>query len=207
MPFLAALIQAWRTAPVSAHVDPSLPPGHRTPAAPVAPPPVAPAAHASTHPHLAPWLLVSWLVMFLGALFSGYVLIRAGSLEWTMHAGSWPVTITGGLLLLAAALACRPGRLPLAAAAAAAGIMVAWLSQLHGAMFAAGQTPASHLEFASWFTITGVLLILTLLLGAATIVSALGDRGGLPSRARGLRVVYGAMSLSWFVILSAFSRG
>jgi cytochrome c oxidase subunit 1 len=163
--------------------------------------------HARQHsPALAPWLLVAWLVMFLGSLLSGYVLIRAGSTAWPMHAGNLATTVIGGSLLLVGALACRPSRGPLWAAALAAAAVVIWLAQLHGATLAAGQTPALHLEFASWFTMTGVLLVLVALLGVAAAASALGDGARLSSRATGLRVIFGAMSLLWFVTLSVFSR-
>jgi cytochrome c oxidase subunit I len=155
---------------------------------------------------LGAWLIVSWLVMFLGSLVSGYVLIRAGSTDWPKHAGDLSTTAVGGAMLLAGALACRPARLSLGVAAAMAGVMVGWLAGLHGATVAAGDTPASNLEFASWFTITGALLMLVSMLGTAAAVSALGDRARLSARASGLRVIFGAMSILWFVTLSVFSR-
>jgi cytochrome c oxidase subunit 1 len=155
---------------------------------------------------LTPWLVVAWLVMFLGSLLSGYVLIRAGSSEWTAHAGSLAATLVGSVLLLAAAVACRPDRAALVKTAVIAGALVGWLSRRHGTTFLAGYTPASHLEFASWFTITGVLLALVAGLALATIAMAFGEKARLPARATGLRIVYGALSLLWFVALSAFSR-
>jgi predicted membrane channel-forming protein YqfA (hemolysin III family) len=84
--------------------------------------------------------------------------------------------------------------------------VVTWLARVHGATFAAGQTPVLHLEFASWFTITGVLLVLIALLAVSAAATALGDKAKVPSRAAGLRVVFGAMSILWFVTLSVFSR-
>jgi hypothetical protein len=143
--------------------------------------------------------------MFLGSLLSGYVLIRAGSTAWPMHAGNLATTVIGGSLLLVGALACRPSRGPLWAAALAAAAVVIWLARLHGAAFAAGQTPGLHLEFASWFTITGVLLVLIALLAVSAAATALGDNTKVRPRAAGLRVMFGAMSILWFVTLSVFS--
>ncbi len=155
---------------------------------------------------LTPWLVVAWLVMFMGSLVSGYVLIRAGSAEWSAHAGHILTTVVGSGLLLVTAGACRPDRAALVKAAVAAGALVGWVSRLHGDAFLRGDTPGSHLEFAAWFTITGVLLALIAGLAVATAAVALGEKARLPARAAGLRVIYGALSLLWFVTLSVFSR-
>ena len=53
------------------------------------------------------------------------------------------------------------------ASAASGAVLLVWLSTLHDAVFKAGRTPVSHLEFASWFTITGVLLTVDRRCGAA----------------------------------------
>jgi heme/copper-type cytochrome/quinol oxidase subunit 3 len=145
------------------------------------------------------------MAMFFGSLLSGYVLLRAGNAEWPQHASGWDLAIGGTVLLAVAALVTRPSRLALVASAGPGTAIVVWLSTLHGAAFNAGRTPASHLEFASWFTLTGVLLTVVALVSGAAAWSAFGRSASSPARARGLRITWGALSLIWLVLLSAFS--
>ncbi len=143
--------------------------------------------------------------MFFGSLLSGYVLLRAGNAEWPMHASGWGLALGGAALLAAAAIAARPTRAGLLGSAALGAALVVWLSTLHDAAFTAGRTPASHLEFASWFTLTGVLLTLIAIVCGAAAWNAFGSPAALPARARGFRIVWGSLSLIWLVVLSAFS--
>ena len=154
---------------------------------------------------VAPWLLSAWLVMFFGSLLSGYVLLRAGNAEWPLHASGWGLAAGGALLLAAAAIAARPTRASLLGSAALGAALVGWLSTLHDAAFKAGRTPASHLEFASWFTLTGVLLTVIALVCGAAAWNAFATQAMLPSRARGFRIIWGSLSLIWLAVLSAFS--
>ncbi len=153
---------------------------------------------------LAPWLLVAWLVMFFGSLFSGYVLLRAGAIDWPTGTGSWTLAAGGAALLGLAAIASGPGRRTLVVSTAAGLAAVMWMAAVHGTAFAEGRTPQSHLAYASWFTVTGVLIMVV---AAATIVTAWSAAGAAnrAERARGLRIVWGSLSLIWLVVLSAFS--
>ena len=38
---------------------------------------------------VAPWLVAAWQTMFFGSLLSGYVLLRAGNVDWPMHVSGW----------------------------------------------------------------------------------------------------------------------
>ncbi len=208
IPFLVALVLAYR-APASARKESDASFGEASPIAPdrTHPHPSAPDRTCShpPAPDLAPWLLVAWMVMFFGSLLSGYVLLRAGNAEWPQQASGWGLAIGGAVLLAVAGLLVRPSRAGLLASAVPGAAVVVWLSTLHGAAFHAGRTPASHLEFASWFTLTGVLLTVVAIVSAATAGSAFGRSASSPARARGLRITWGALSLIWLVLLSAFS--
>ena len=154
---------------------------------------------------IAPWLLAAWQMMFFGSLLSGYVLLRSGNADWPVHASGWALALGGALLLAAAATAARPARASLLGSAALGAALLVWLSTLHDAAFQAGRTPASHLEFASWFTITGVLLTVIAFVCGAAAWNAFLHPAMLPARARGLRIVWGSLSLIWLAVLSAFS--
>ncbi len=155
-------------------------------------------------PDLAPWLVVAWLVMFFGSLLSGHVLLRAGAVDWPSHAGNWLLAAGGAALLAVAALASRPARGPLIVSASAAVAAAAWMAFEHGKAFEAGGTPASHLEWGSWFTLTGVLLTVIVLLAAFAAWSAVDRSPARHGRVRGLRIVWTSLSLIWLAVLSAF---
>jgi len=193
LPFLVALLSAKRVEPVA--------PGAPVAPAPVAPgAPVAPAAPGVT---LAPFLLAAWMVMFFGSLLSGYVLLRAGSTTWDTSAGDWRLALGGGALLAAAAVAVRQRSwLGPATAVGLGAVLVVWLSTLHSRAFASGHTPASHLEFGSWFTITGCLLTIV---AAVSVASIRAGRSPWIRRPASLGVIWGSLAVIWLVVLSAFS--
>ena len=83
--------------------------------------------------------------------------------------------------------------------------VAAWMARAHGAAFESGRTPASHLEAASWFTLTGVLLTVIVFAVAAALWTAVDRPAMRTGRARGLRIVWGSLSLIWLAVLSAFS--
>lgn len=156
-------------------------------------------------PDLAPWLVAAWLTMFFGSLLSGYVLLRAGSAEWPSAASGWSLALGGAALLAGAALMTRPARAWLFTSTVPAATVVVWLTSLHGSAFDAGLTPASHLELASWFTLTGMLLTVVAIVVGVAGWSAMVAPAAWPARSRGLRIVWGSLSLIWLVVLSAFS--
>ncbi len=208
IPFLLALLRARRTPPLS-----------RTFQHPSAP--LSTLQHlSSTFPApfstLPAFLSVAWLMMFMGSLVSGYVLIRAGSAEWTQHSGGFGFAIAGAFVLAGAAAACgvradepmrARARWRVGGAAAALAAFVIWLASAHATTFAAGGAPATHLEWASWFTITGVWLLIVAAMAVIAAGTAAGEHARLAARAAGLRVVLGAMSILWFVSTCVFSRG
>ena len=154
---------------------------------------------------LAPWLVAAWQTMFVGSLLSGFVLLRAGNVDWPAPLSGWRLALGGAALLAAAAAVARPTRAGLLASAVSGAGLVVWLSTLHDAAFKAGHTPIAHLAFASWFTLTGALLTVISFVSAAAVWNAFRHPAMLPARARGFRIVWGSLSLIWVAVLSAFS--
>ena len=122
IPFLIALVQAWRQpAPEPVPMRMSL----------------VQVNHETTP--LPAWLLAAWMVMFFGSLLSGYVLLRAGSTTWGASAGSWTLTLGGGAILVAAAVAVRRRTwLGPAAAGGLGAVLVIWLSTIHSRAYESG---------------------------------------------------------------------
>jgi cytochrome c oxidase subunit 1 len=203
LPFVVALVMAYRT-PASARVA-SLGEAGPGNAGTIDDASQREADRRGSRP-LAPWLLAAWLTMFFGSLLSGYVLLRTGNAEWPDPASGSSLALGGASLLAGAALMSRPARAWLFASAVPGVAVVVWLSSLHGAAFDSGHTPASHLEFASWFTLTGVLLTVVAIVVGVAAWSAMVAPAARPGRSRGLRIVWGSLSLIWLVVLSAFSR-
>jgi hypothetical protein len=81
-------------------------------------------------------------------------------------------------------------------------LTVLWLSMQHSRAFGAGRTPASHLEYASWFTLTGCLLTMV---AAVSVASVRTRRHSWIERPASLGVVWGSLAVIWLVVLSAFS--
>jgi heme/copper-type cytochrome/quinol oxidase subunit 3 len=114
--------------------------------------------------------------MFFGSLFSAYVLLRAGALEWTEARAwiHWPQTLAQTAALALATLLLRLAfrRMTLAsphsaadtkrvvrplwmASVAAAGFL-GWKVWDYAALVGAGMHPADDLALACWFVLTGV---------------------------------------------------
>lgn len=122
------------------------------------------------------WLFVASLVMFFGALFSGYVLLRAGSgsweAPWATDAGPGDPWFRLLWLVVAAALtrAATPqppasspwvaGRSPLPIAALAGALFCGMTWVAARGLIAGGHGPATGVAAASWFAVNGVLAAL-----------------------------------------------
>ena len=123
------------------------------------------------------WLFLASLVMFFGALFSGYVLLRAGSATWdTPWTGAGPDAdpwITAGLPFIwisGAAVALRRWRAAYATLVGAQssrwGLLLVstfvatayWLTAALS-MARTGHGPATGVAAASWFVLTGVVFV------------------------------------------------
>jgi heme/copper-type cytochrome/quinol oxidase subunit 3 len=108
----------------------------------------------TTAARLGMWLFLSSEAMFFGSLFSGYVMLRAGAIDWPAGFGGLPWLET--VLLIGATAAFGPSRIRLMAANALGLAFVAVKILNDAVMIGEGQAPASNLMLASWFTLTGV---------------------------------------------------
>jgi cytochrome c oxidase subunit 3 len=92
--------------------------------------------------------------MLFASLFSGYVMLRAGSSDWPAHFAGFPWLET--LLLAAASLAIGRSRARLFASSVFAVAFVTMKVLSDVALIGKGMTPASSVFLACWFTLTGV---------------------------------------------------
>ena len=100
------------------------------------------------------WLFLASCTMFFGSLFSAYVMLRAGSLEWPKPLGTIPWLETGLLLGGAAAFGATRIRLISAHALGLAFIAVKLLNDL--VMIRKGLTPSTTIQLATWYTLGAV---------------------------------------------------
>ena len=116
------------------------------------------------------WLFIASLVMFYGALYSGYVLLRAGSDTW---AAPWTAgEVWHRTWLVGAAAMCvsahRKNTAPvrrltfLHVSAFLGGAFVIRGVSTAAGLAGAGHAPSSSVAAASWFVLTGVHAVLVL---------------------------------------------
>jgi heme/copper-type cytochrome/quinol oxidase subunit 3 len=111
--------------------------------------------------------------MFFGSLFSAYVMLRAGSLEWPGPLAQFPWLETALLIGASAVFAGERIRL---IGAHALGLAFVAVTLLNGAvMIQKGLLPATSLQIACWFTLGGVLL--AYVVGAASYTGWLAGPG------------------------------
>jgi cytochrome c oxidase subunit I len=109
---------------------------------------------APTVPRLGMWLFIASEAMLFGALFSGYVMLRAGSTSWPAPLGGFPWVET--LLLVGASAAFGAKRSQLIVSNAL-GVTFVFIKLINDAsLINKGITPSTDLMWACWFTLTGV---------------------------------------------------
>jgi heme/copper-type cytochrome/quinol oxidase subunit 3 len=103
---------------------------------------------------LGMWLFLASEAMLFGSLFSGYVMLRAGAIEWPKAALAFPWLET--VLLVGASAAFNHERIRLIAANAL-GLTFVFIKLLGDvALINKGITPATNLMWACWFALTWV---------------------------------------------------
>ena len=112
---------------------------------------------------LGTWLLLASLTMFFGSLFSAYVMLRAGSLEWPGPLAQFPWLETA--LLLGAAAVFSEARIRLISSHALGLAFVAIRLMNDALMIRQGLAPSASVQLACWYTLGAVHT--TLVLGAA----------------------------------------
>jgi cytochrome c oxidase subunit 3 len=92
--------------------------------------------------------------MLFGSLFSGYVMLRAGSTEWPRLPGGFPWLETVLLVGASAAFGAKRSQLIVSNTLGLTFVAMKVLGDV--ALLNSGMTPATNWMWACWFTITGV---------------------------------------------------
>ncbi|HXG73155.1 MAG TPA: cbb3-type cytochrome c oxidase subunit I, partial [Gemmatimonadaceae bacterium] len=163
---------------------------------------------------LGMWLFIASEVMLFGGLFSAYVLLRAGAVQWGHDGGAFglvhAVTLTIPLVLGTAFLQIGSRRgLALSAVFGAAFVMKHAVD--YGALLTAGATPASATFLALYFLLTGVHalhvvggVIVNAYLAARGERSTGGDSARFANRVRAVSIYWYFVDVVWLFILIAF---
>ena len=158
---------------------------------------------------LGMWLFLASEAMFFASLFSGYVMLRAGSTDWPAAFSSFPWLETA--LLVGASAAFGPSRVQLMAANALGLAFVAVKILNDSVMIDAGQTPAANLMLASWFTLTAVHAFHVLAgavfsgwLAGPAFRLASEQRDRWTARIHATRRYWLFVDLVWLIIVAAF---
>ncbi len=108
-------------------------------------------------PALGSWLFLASCTMFFGSLFSAFVMLRAGSLEWPEPFALYPWLETALLLGATTTLGETRIRLIISHALGLAFVAVKLLNDL--VMIRKGLLPSASLQLACWYTLGGVHLV------------------------------------------------
>jgi len=103
---------------------------------------------------LGAWLLLASLTMFFGSLFSAYVMLRAGSLEWSGPLAQFPWLETA--LLIGASAAFSEERIRLISSQALGIAFVAIRLMNDAIMIRKGLVPSASVQLACWYTLGAV---------------------------------------------------
>jgi heme/copper-type cytochrome/quinol oxidase subunit 1 len=117
-------------------------------------PPSSYATTGTTSASLGMWLFIASEAMLFGSLFSAYVMLRAGSIEWPHPITGFPWLET--LLLIGASAAFNKGRMRLVVSNSLALTFVVIKILGDVTLIQAGITPATSVFWACWFALTGV---------------------------------------------------
>lgn len=126
----------------------------------------------------AMWLFIGSVVMFYGSLFSGYVLLRAGSLTWEMPwkvgpAAEWPYSVDHWFRTMWLGFAVMQARRLKGDGVPFPGLpRFSWMVVLAGAAFVwrcwyigdwlsgLGYTPSASVPLACWYVLNGTIAAL-----------------------------------------------
>ncbi len=163
----------------------------------------------TTSARLGMWLFLASEAMFFASLFSGYVMLRAGSVTWTdrFHGFPWLET----LLLVGASAAFGASRVRLIASHALALTFVVIKIAGDAVMIGNGALPSDNLMLASWYTLTWVHAfhvfagaIFTGWLAGPSFRMADEDRERFEARIDATRTYWLFVDLVWLAIVVGF---
>jgi len=152
--------------------------------------------------------LASEAILF-GLLFSGYVMLRAGSAEWPASFAGFPWLETLLLVGASAAFGAKRSQLVVSNALGLTFVVIRLLNDL--AMIDKGRLPANDLMLASWFTLAGVHALHVLAgavftgwLAGPSFAMASEDRGRWLARIEATRRCWLYLDLVWLFIVIGF---
>jgi heme/copper-type cytochrome/quinol oxidase subunit 3 len=117
---------------------------------------------------LGMWLFLASEVMLFGGFFSAYVLLRTGTPNWPSHELNVPMAALNTAVLIASSMTMvmawaslkmqqwGKGRGYLAATFLLGAVFLAMKGVEYAQHFAAGETPAFNMFFATYYTLTGM---------------------------------------------------
>ena len=170
------------------------------------------------------WLFLASLVMFFGALFSGYVLLRAGSAAWDTPwlsvAAPWrvfPFPLSQTLWLAGAGASVWRWRVGYPRGSGQQQVIFRWLPVFAALTFTAdwanmattltgsGHGPATSVGAASWFVLTGVVAVGVMAGGLVAAGTAWRSRGAAPRHRLHLLQRYWMVLLAfWLTVVVGF---
>ena len=194
LPFVWNLVRNFRLEAGTGHSEPSRGDGSGF---------VAPAAK------LGMWLFIASEAMLFGSLFSGYVMLRAGSTTWPDSISGFPWLETLLLVGASAAFGARRSQLVISNALGLTFVVIKVLGDV--ALVGQGITPATDLMWACWFTLTGVHAvhvlggaIFTGWLAGPSFTMAAGERERWAARIDATRRYWLFVDLVWLLIVAGF---
>ena len=163
----------------------------------------------TTAAKLGIWLFLASEAMFFASLFSGYVMLRAGSASWPDRFDGFPWLET--VLLIGASALFGPSRFRLIASHALAFAFVVIKIGNDLVALGDGATPASSLMLANWYTLTWVHAfhvlagaIFTGWLAGPSFRMAEGERDRWLARIDATRKYWLFVDLIWLAIVVGF---
>jgi cytochrome c oxidase subunit 1 len=163
----------------------------------------------TTAVRLGLWLFIASEVMFFASLFSGYVMLRAGSVQWPERLAGFPWLET--VLLVGASAAFGGTRFRLIASHALALTFVVIKVATDASMIGKGLLPANDLLLASWYTLTWVHAAHVLAgalwtgwLAGPAFGMAEDDKERWASRMEATRRYWLFVDFIWLVLVAAF---
>jgi cytochrome c oxidase subunit 1 len=155
------------------------------------------------------WLFLASEAMLFGALFSGYVMLRAGSSSWPGPISDFPWLETLLLVGASAAFAAKRSQLIVSNALGLTFVVIKLVSD--AALIGKGITPSTDVMWACWFTLTWVHAfhvlagaVFTGWLAGPSFKMAAEERERWLARIEATRRYWLFVDLVWLFIVAAF---
>jgi cytochrome c oxidase subunit 3 len=158
------------------------------------------------------WLFLAAEAILFGSLFSGYVILRAGSAAWPGPIGGFPWLETVLLVGASAAFGSKRSQLVVSNALGLTFVVIKVIGDV--TLIRNGITPATNVMWACWFTLTGVHAVHVLggglftgWLAGPSFTMAADDAARWLVRIEATRRYWIFLDLVWLVIVASFYLG